>query len=135
MNLHTSENGYFTAGNDYRIIDVLDQRIANAICADTNAPDHVHAYIQQGATIYTAAVLFTAECYAPDTEIMKSYARKYNILVAMANHNQPTGDWKPFGKSAIWSPKGQLAAANEIQDALVIAHRIPDGWLGEVIGI
>jgi hypothetical protein len=59
----------------------------------------------------------------------------HNILVAMANHNQQTGDWRAIGKSAIWSPKGLLAVANETQEALVIAHEIPDGLMGEVVGL
>ena len=135
MNLHNGEDMYFSSGNNLVIIECLGQRIANAICADTNAPDHVQAYVQKGATIYTAGVLITTEGYDVDTEKMESYAQKYGILVAMANYNQPTGGWKAIGKSAIWSPAGRLALANETQEALVIAHETPEGWVGELIEI
>ncbi len=58
-----------------------------------------------------------------------------NMVVAMANHNQPTGGWSPIGKSAIWSSSGLLARADERQNALVVAENSEQGWTGWVIDI
>jgi len=64
---------------------------------------------------------------------MENYAKKFNILVAMANHTQPTGNWIPIGKSAIWSGKGLLASANETQSALVVAEKHESDWVAQVV--
>ena len=57
---------------------------------------------------------------------MAAYANKYNMLVAMANHNQPTGNWAPIGKSAIWSNTGLLACASNNQNSLVVTEKLND---------
>ena len=66
---------------------------------------------------------------------MKNYAKKYNMLVAMANHNQPTGGWAPVGKSAIWSSSGLLAKASKTQNALVVATKLNNEWSAQAIEI
>jgi len=66
---------------------------------------------------------------------MAGYAKKYNMLVVMANHNQPTGNWAPIGKSAIWSNEGLLVCTSENQNTLVIAEKIDSKWSSQVIEI
>jgi hypothetical protein len=58
-----------------------------------------------------------------------------NIEQSLANHNKPTGGWTPAGKSAIWDSTGLIAAADQTQNALVIAAYSPSGLNGTVIEI
>ncbi|MDP3815719.1 carbon-nitrogen hydrolase family protein [Pseudomonas sp.] len=135
MHLHPGEDRYFTAGRAHHVITVGGTKIANAICADTNHRSHAEWCAESGATIYIAGVLITARGYAADTRQLQAHARNLNMLVAMANHSQPTGGWKPIGKSAIWAPSGLIASANETSNALLIAEKNPTGWTGSAIEI
>lgn len=135
MNLHSGEELYFSKGDHYHCLSINGCKIANAICADANQPKHVEHYAEVGAEVYIMSVLITENGYQSDTRLMASYAKKFNMLVAMANHTQPTGDWAPIGKSAVWSENGLLASANETQSALLVAEKRERGWIAEVIEI
>jgi predicted amidohydrolase len=133
MHLHPGEEQYFSEGEHHHHVIINDTTIANAICADTNNPKHAHDCFEFGATVYIAGVMVTASGYAADTTAMKNYAKKYNMLVAMANHNGPTGDCSPVGKSAIWSSSGLLAQASETQNTLIAATKSNNEWSAQVI--
>ncbi|WP_340678987.1 carbon-nitrogen hydrolase family protein [Paraglaciecola sp.] len=133
--LHAGEERYFSKGTQHKILTISNTKIANAICADTNDEAHVKTSSELGASVYIAGVLITEGGYESDTAVMNSYASKYNILVAMANHNQPTGGWAPIGKSAIWTNAGLLASATETQNALVVAEKLGSNWAGQVFEI
>jgi predicted amidohydrolase len=135
MNLHPGEEIYFSAGKNYHSVSFGKLKIFNAICADTNNPKHIEACADMGASVYIAGVLISAEGYDADTQKVERYAKKFDLLVAMANHNKPTGGWTPAGKSAIWDSSGAIAAADRIQNALVIAEYSPSGLIGAVVEI
>lgn len=135
INLHPGEEIFFDNGQNYNLITIHNTKIANAICADTNNVNHAHTCAELGADVYIAGVLITEGGYDLDTTVMAEHAHKYNMLVAMANHNQPTGNWAPIGKSAIWSSTGLLACASEKQNALVVAEQVNEQWYGQVFEI
>jgi len=132
IHLHSGEDKFFSKGSHHNVLTMSNTKIANAICADTNNTVHAKTCYELGTSIYIAGVLITEGGYDADTAVMHSYARKYNMLVAMANHNQPTGNWKPIGKSAMWTNAGLLASATESQHALVVAEKLDDTWSGQV---
>lgn len=129
--LHPGEEAVFEPGTEYCLLDFNNERVAIAICADTNAPEHAEQYAELGATVYLAGVLITAGGYAADTEQMAQTAERHGMLVGMANHNAVSGGMAAVGKSGFWTAKGVLAAADE-RDALVIATRQSDGWHGQL---
>jgi len=135
IHLHPGEEKYFSKGNNHHVMSLSNTKIANAICADANHLDHVRTCSKLGASIYIAGVLISETGYQADTAAMSQYARKYNLLVAMANHNKPTGGWTPFGQSALWSNKGLLARANQHQNAILVAEKINDDWSGQVFDL
>ena len=133
MHLHSGEEKYFSVGHSYSLVAVGEHTIANAICADTNSPEHVSSCVEKGANIYVSGSMITHNGYTKDTEVLKSYARNYGILVAVANQNSLSKEGRPCGRSAIWTPSGLLAGANESQSAIIAAQRTSAGWSGEVI--
>jgi len=135
MYLHAGEEVYFNRGINHHFITIANTKIANAICADTNNSNHAHTCSELKSSVYIAGVLISAGGYDSDTAAMARYANKYNMLVMMANHNQPTGNWDPVGKSAIWSNTALLACASEHQNALVVAEKLTDNWSAQVIEI
>lgn len=128
MHLHLGEDVYFSPGEHHHILSLCGTKIANAICADTSQASHAQIAFGLGASVYVAGVLITEAGYQTDTDLMKSYALKHNMLVAMANHNKSTGGWQPIGKSAMWSNRGLLVSATENQQALIIAELIDEQW-------
>ncbi|MBU2248912.1 MAG: carbon-nitrogen hydrolase family protein [Gammaproteobacteria bacterium] len=131
--LHPGEEEYFSSGKAHHFTSVNGFKIANAICADTNNPKHAEACAKESARIYVAGVLFTEQGYIADEEKLFGYARQYNMLVAIANHNATTGGWTPGGKSAIWSSSGKVASADATQNALVVAQLQDEKWVGQVV--
>ncbi len=135
MHLHPGEDRYFSKGNSHHYVDFDGTKVVNAICADTNNAQHVLYCSDIDACVYVAGVLIGASGYVADTNTLQDNAKKYNLLVAMANHNRKTGAWEPAGKSAIWSTCGLLAQANETQDALVVAEKKGTRWSAQVFEI
>lgn len=126
MNLHPGESKYFSVGTNYHFVTIGTVKVANAICADMNNAEHAKYCFDSNASIYIAGAVISKNGYDADTQVMSKYASEYNMLVAMANHNHPTGGWSPIGKSAIWSKTGLLASASETQNAIVVAERTDD---------
>jgi predicted amidohydrolase len=135
IHLHPGEEKYFCAGRSHHFLHINGIKIANAVCADTNHPEHVEFCVAEKAEVYLAGVLFSEQGYRIDERQLASYAQKHNILVAIANHNAMTGGWKPCGKSAIWSASGKIAAANTRHSALVIAELREQTWAGYVVDL
>lgn len=135
MHLHPREEAFFKAGEQHHLINIGNTKIANAICADTNNSQHAKSCAALGAEVYIAGVLITSNGYDEDAATLERYARDLNMLVGMANHNQPTGGWAPAGKSAFWSNTGLLAMADETQNALIVAEKIGNHWAGEIFDI
>ena len=135
MHLHPIEEKYFTKGSRYNLIDIGNTKIANAICADIANKKHASSCATFGADIYIAGVLITENGYEVDSELLSNYSKDFNMLVAIANHSQPSGGWIPIGKSAIWYKGNLLARAGESEMALVVAKQIDHVWSGQVIKI
>lgn len=129
--LHAGEEATFEPGGGDCLLDIDEERVAIAICADTNAPEHAEHCAALGATIYLAGVLITAGGYAADTAQLARTAARHDLLVGMANHNAASGGMVAIGRSGFWTSEGQLIAA-EGDDALVIATRQPEGWQGKL---
>ena len=135
MNLHPGEEKYFSTGECYHNVNLGKLNIFNAICADTNNPRHIETCADMGASVYIAGVLISVDGYRTDTQILESYARDFELLVAVANHNESTGGWIPAGKSAVWDPSGLVAAADPTQNALVVAEYSSSDWSGAIVAI
>ena len=55
-------------------------------------------------------MLITSNGYDEVTKILRDYAIKHELVVAMANFSGDTGGWKATGMSAIWNSNGDLLA-------------------------
>ncbi len=56
INLHSSEEQFFSPGNEHRVITIDTHTIGVAICADTNAPEHIKP-VQKKVRHYTLPAL------------------------------------------------------------------------------
>lgn len=122
--LHGSETQFTTAGPaPVHVQAHAGQKIASAICADTNQPSHAADAAAAGAHIYTAGILTSVNGYAAEAPLWASYARKHGMTVVIANHGGPSGGYLAAGKSVIVGCDGiTLCSARGPGDALVIAY-------------
>lgn len=130
--LYPGEEVFFSPGQTPLVLRRAPHAIGISICADLGHASHPAGYATLGATIYAAGVCLTPKGYAADAACMSRYARDHDMLTVLANYYGPTGEYQTAGRSAIWSPGGQLLAeAAPTGDALVIARCIADRWSGE----
>lgn len=133
IHLHPGEDSFFCPGEQHSVVPAAGERVANGICADTNHAEHFAACVNKGASVYAAGVLITDNGYGTDTAVLASYAANTQVLIAMANHASPTGEWTPAGKSAIWYRNQCIARASDTEFALIIAEHLKGIWCAQVI--
>ncbi|KQM54899.1 carbon-nitrogen hydrolase [Pseudomonas sp. Leaf15] len=136
QHLHPGEEVAFVAGQGGPALEWADDRIALAVCADFSHASHPHLAAEAGATVYAAGVLISEGGYATDSALLQGYAAEHRMLVLMANHGGPSGDYTCAGRSAIWAADGRLlAGAPGIGEALVIGRRDGQHWTGQVVAL
>nr|WP_303803350.1 carbon-nitrogen hydrolase family protein [Snodgrassella alvi] len=122
MHLHEGETKFFSPGKREIIFDCKGTFIGLAICADITKDTHPYNLANKGASIYLCSMLITSNGYDEVTKILRDYAIKHELVVAMANFSGDTGGWKATGMSAIWNSNGDLLAkATEMLILLLLA--------------
>lgn len=134
QHLHAGEADIFTVGDGGEILEIREERIALAVCADISRTTHPETAAKRGASIYAASVLISDNGYATDTGLLLQYAQQYDMQVMMANHGAATGGWKPAGRSAIWDTDGeQIVAAPGVGEYIILAKNAGNSWHGQVV--
>jgi predicted amidohydrolase len=134
IHVHESEEAYFTAGKEDRIVSVKGVPTAIAICADTSRPTHAANAAKRGAELYVTSVFAIPEQYAEHASRLQRYAESHGMGVLMANYTGSTGGLDSAGKSAFWDEHGKLIArAGARERALVVARRGSGRWEAEVV--
>ena len=136
QHLHPSEEKVFVAGKGGAPVQVGDDQIALAVCADaTHASHAAHAAAGKPA-VYAAGSVISVGSYPAESAQMAGYAATHGMAVLLANHGGPTGGWPCAGCSAVWAPGGkQVVAAPGVGEFLVIATRRGADWSGEAIAL
>jgi predicted amidohydrolase len=134
QHLHSGENEVFSPGSGGGLLDIGEEKLALAVCADISHAGHPRAAAASGASIYAASVLISPKGYEVDAGLLKQYALEHGMPVVMANHGGPTGGWESAGRSAVWDAEGNLvASATGTGEYIVLAGRESGRWRGEVI--
>ena len=130
--LHSGEEKVFQPGHLNPMIYSGSDIASIAICADLTHPDHAEEAARNESTLYLAGAFITPEGYSKDSHILKKYARKYSMGVALANFGGESGGFMSAGKSAIWSDAGEkVAGLDGLGEGLVIAKKINGKWSGK----
>jgi predicted amidohydrolase len=132
--LHPGEEAAFVAGTGGAPLPLGAQRVGLAICADIAHPEHAADAASRGCAIYAASCFITREGYDADAALLQRYAHDHQMLVAMANYGAPLGPWSAAGRSAIWSPAGDLlASAAPTGEGLVVAEYEDRRWSARAV--
>lgn len=115
--LHTGEDLFFSSGSVYNpTIELENEIISFAICADITNPIHPENAVNQQTTLYLASIFYTPNGISEGHRQLSEYARKHSLKIGMANFGGPSYIFEAGGKSAFWDKTGSLIAHIENQE-------------------
>lgn len=126
-----TEDAFFTAQADQKdvIIQLNDEKIFCAICADLTHPEHAAKAFESKSSIYFPSALISKNGYATDAAFLKRYASEFQLTVILSNYGAPSGAYDAAGRSAIWSADGALLhEVDGTGEALLIATKENGSW-------
>lgn len=129
QHLGAGEDAHFAAGTRDPLIELGASMAALAVCADANHASHPENAAARGASVYLLSSLISCEEYSQKSVSLRAYAARHSMTVVFANYGGPSGGLDPAGRSAIWSPAGDLLAQLDgVGRGLVIARETDTGW-------
>lgn len=133
--LHAGEDDFYAASFDYNpMIELDNERISLAICADIDNPLHAESANRANCTIYIASIFFTPNGMIEAYNLLSHYAKKYSMNVLMSNYCGESWGLESGGKSALWSKNGDLITGLDVKSSgLVIGQKNKDIWSGMII--
>ncbi len=122
-----AESTVFDPGDRAPLASYGTHVAAVAICADSSRPEHPRSAADRGADTYLASVFVPPSDVEGDAVRLQGYAARHALVVAMANFGGPSGGLPGGGRSAIWSPAGELLVELPARGAGVAVARESDG--------
>jgi predicted amidohydrolase len=123
--LHPGEEEYFASSFNYNpIIELDNERISLAICADIDNPIHPENAHKTKSTIYIPSIFFSPNGIPAAHTVLSSYAQKYSMNVLMSNFGGDSWGRASGGRSAFWNTHGELVAAmNDSDSGLLLVEK------------
>ncbi|MDF2932931.1 MAG: carbon-nitrogen hydrolase family protein [Chryseobacterium sp.] len=107
-NLFPTEVEFFSKGNGFCHLEILQNKISLAICYDISDPTHSYEAYGAGSNIYIASVLNSINGIDDDLIKLSDIAKKYTMTVLMANFVGESGGYVCAGKTSVWNNDGNL---------------------------
>ncbi len=118
QHLHGDENLYFSTLSGFNpIIELNNERIALAICADINHTTHAENCYNSGCTLYLAGIFDTPDDTQKAHRLLSGYTKMFSLKVLMANFAGSSWGLDAGGKSAYWNKEGELVAKLDHQES------------------
>jgi predicted amidohydrolase len=133
--LHTGEEVYYQSSFDYNpILEIENERISCAICADIDHPKHPENACQNNSSTYIASIFFSPNGIPQAHQSLQSYAAQYQMNVLMANFGGDSYASPSGGRSAFWNNKGELIAQMEDSGSgLLIVEKHDNDWTSKIL--
>ncbi len=107
--LHNGEEKFFSPNFNFNpLMEVENEKISIAICADITHPIHAQNASKNNTSLYVASIFYTPAGIAGGYQQLSDYAKKYSMNVLMANYVGTSYHFEGAGKSAFWDKKGNL---------------------------
>lgn len=131
--LHPGEEEYFASTCDHNpLIEIKNERIALAICADIDHPEHPAEAAKNKTSVYIPSIFFSPGGLPGAYKDLSGYAAKYSMSVLMSNFCKTAWGRSSGGGSAFWDNKGTLLGnLNDSDPGLLLAQRINGSWKAE----
>lgn len=133
--LHEGEDEFFQSSFDYNpMIQVENQNISFAICADIDNPLHPENASKRETDIYIASIFFSPNGIPNAYRDLQNYAEKHQMNVLMSNFSGESWGSPSAGQSAFWNNKGELIGQmNESDSGLLFVENKNDTWTSRSI--
>jgi predicted amidohydrolase len=133
--LHSGEEEFFDSSFDYNpLLNLNNEQISIAICADIVNPKHAEYANKNGATLYIASIFFTPNGIAEAHKILSDYSRQYRINVLMSNYCGQSWGLDSGGQSAFWDNNGELITNLDKSDSgLLIVENANNRWIEKTL--
>ncbi len=128
-----AEASVFQPGNRDPIVRIAGTAAAVAVCADVGRPSHANAAAERGATTYLASMFVIPSDLERDLTRLRTYAEQHAMAVVFSNYGGPSGGLQSGGRSAIWSPSGELLAQLEERGSGVVVAIESAGWRAKTL--
>jgi predicted amidohydrolase len=133
--LHTGEEVHYQPSFDYNpIIEIENERIACAICADIDNPRHPENASKNNSSIYIASIFFSPNGIPQAHQSLQSYASQYQMNVLMTNFGGDSYGSPSGGRSAFWNNKGELITQMEDSGSgLLLVEKHDAEWTSKIL--
>ena len=133
--LHTGEEVYYEPSFDYNpVIEIENECISCAICADIDNPKHPENASKNNSSTYIASIFFSPNGIPQAHQSLQNYASQYKMNVLMANFGGDSYGSPSGGRSAFWNNKGELIAQMEDSGSgLLLVENHDEGWTSKIL--
>jgi predicted amidohydrolase len=133
--LHTGEDIFYQSSFDYNpLIEIKNERISLAICADINNPKHPEDASKKDISIYLASIFFEPEDMDRAYRTLSNYAEKYSMNALISNYTGQSWGLNGGGQSGFWDKNGNLIAnLNSTDSGLLIIEKNDSNWIGRTL--
>lgn len=133
--LHTGEDIIYKSSFDYNpVIEIKNERISIAICADINNPKHPENAKKKDTTIYLAGIFFEPNDMQKAYRSLSSYAERFSMNVLMSNYTGQSWSLDGGGQSGFWDKNGNLIAnLNDTDSGLLLVEKVNNNWTSKKI--
>jgi predicted amidohydrolase len=133
--LHAGEEVYYQPSFDYNpILEIENERISCAICADIDHPKHAENASKNNSSTYIASIFFSPNGIPQAHQSLQSYATQYQMNVLMANFGGDSYGSPSGGRSAFWNNKGELITQmKDSGSGLLLVEQQNNGWISKIL--
>lgn len=133
--LHTGEEIYYQPSFDYNpILEIENERISCAICADIDNPKHPENASKNNSSTYIASIFFSPNGIPQAHQSLQNYASQYQMNVLMANFGGDSYGCPSGGRSSFWNNKGELIAQmKDSGSGLLLVEKHVSGWTSKIL--
>lgn len=133
--LHTGEEVYYQSSFNYNpLLEIENERISCAICADIDHPKHPENARKRNSSTYIASIFFSPNGIPQAHQSLQNYASQYQMNVLMANFGGDSYGSPSGGRSAFWNNKGELIAQmKDSGSGLLLVEKQDSDWTSKIL--
>ncbi|WP_167618082.1 carbon-nitrogen hydrolase family protein [Maribellus sediminis] len=133
--LHTGEEVYYHSSFDFnQVLELKNEQLTIAICADINHPGHAEQAKKLNTSIYLASIFWEPQDMARAYQTLSAYAKNHSMNVLMSNFTGQSWGLDVGGESGFWDKTGDLVAnLNSSESGLLLIEKEGDNWAGKKI--
>ncbi len=133
-NIPPAEETVFEPGTAIPLLQLGSMTAALAICAESLRPSHAREAAERGANTYLSGHFSIPLDVELRHTVLRAHAVKHGMAIVFATYGGPTGGLPASGRSAIWSPTGELLTQLEPSGSgLAVAIQRDTSWQAKAL--